>query len=141
MPIFKKKSEDNLTAARLLCDKTLYYPSVHCAYYSSFQLMKFVLKDFFSIDYIAQEKELAEKKKTKASSGMGVHVYTIEKFQSLSQGKIDRIVLQKLIRNIKDLKQFREKSDYQETIISLSETIKVIDKSDDVFQTMNKIFI
>jgi len=62
----RKNAEFNLTAAQLLYEKEVFSPCVHCAYFSSFQLMKFVIKDFFAIDYIQQERELQEQKKQKA---------------------------------------------------------------------------
>ena len=51
MTKLKQKSEFNFDAAKVLIDTNLYAPSVHCSYYSCFQLMKFALKDFCGINY------------------------------------------------------------------------------------------
>jgi hypothetical protein len=51
MSKLKEKSEFNFDAARLLIDKYLFAPSIHCSYYSCFQLMKFTMKNYFNISY------------------------------------------------------------------------------------------
>lgn len=44
------KSEENYEAFHILCDAGKYSSSIHCAYYSAFQLTMHVLKDKFGFD-------------------------------------------------------------------------------------------
>lgn len=65
MSKLKAKAEFNIDAAQLLIDKSLYAPSVHCSYYSCFQLMKYTMKEIFGITY----DELAQRVSVKTTGG------------------------------------------------------------------------
>lgn len=107
MDQLKQKSEFNLLAAELLLRENLYAPSVHCSYYSCLQLIKFSIKDFFEVDYSELSSNIASSKKNS-------HSYMIEFVKNEIRGKIDRQRERDFSRNIKDLKQFREESDYDD---------------------------
>nr|MDA3854277.1 hypothetical protein [Bacteroidales bacterium] len=70
MSKLKEKSNFNLDAAELLIVRNLYAPSVHCSYYSCFQQLKYIVKDFCGKDYETQNVEIAQ-------SPQGSHDYVI----------------------------------------------------------------
>ena len=110
MSYLKTKSEHNLSAAEILIKHGLHAPSVHCSYYSCFQLSKYALKEFSGIDYQKQEEELNQLKQTK-SGIIGTHEYVINRL-----GTEIRTCSKEAYRiftyNIKKLKKFRTESDY-----------------------------
>ena len=107
MDQLKEKSEFNFLAAELLLKNNLYAPSVHCSYYSCLQLIKFSIKAFFEIEYSDLSSNIA-------SSDKNSHKYMIEFVKNGMNGKIDRFGERDFSRNMKDLKQFREESDYED---------------------------
>lgn len=124
MSYLKAKSEFNESAADLLFDNHLYAPSVHCAYYSCLQLLKFLIKDFLNIDYPDQKKECDFLKQNS-------HEYVIKKVlnEIHTLSTFDYIDLR---RNIYDLKSFREISDYENQIVDIDLSKKSIDKARDI---------
>lgn len=133
------KSGDNLSAAILLKDSNKYAPCVHCAYFSSFQLMKYVLKDFFHIDYITQERELNQKKKEKATKNIGVHEYIIYRFGE-EVHKISSIEYRFFNNSIKDLKNFRVASDYKDIPITYNQAKRAVELSELIHNKMKEKF-
>jgi len=124
MSYLKAKSEFNKSAAELLYDNNLYAPCVHCAYYSCLQLIKFLIKDFMSIDYPDQKIESDSLKQNS-------HEYVIKKLLSEIH-KLSRFDYLDLRRNIYDLKSFREISDYENQIVDIDISKKSIDKANDI---------
>ncbi len=57
MPIVKAKSEENIIAANLLVDNGKLASSIHCLYYSCFQLSKYVLAHYEGLSYDIQDRE------------------------------------------------------------------------------------
>ena len=51
MSKLREKSEFNFDAAQVLIKNNLFAPSVHCSYYSCFQLMKYTMNYVFGISY------------------------------------------------------------------------------------------
>ena len=109
MTKLKQKSEFNFDAAKVLIDNNLYAPSVHCAYYSCFQLMKFALKDFCGIEYIELRRRIG-------LSQQNTHSFVIKELGN-EIIKNDRHTYNEFSRKIKDLKTFRTDSDYENTEI------------------------
>jgi hypothetical protein len=91
----KTKSDHNLLAAKILIENSLHAPSVHCSYYSCFQLSKYALKEFFGIGYEKQEEELNLLKQTK-SGRIGTHDYVINRLGALIK---DIVLLHTTSRN------------------------------------------
>lgn len=125
MSKLKEKSNFNYDAAKLLIERNLYAPSVHCSYYSCFQLLKYKLKDFGGKDYEKQNSEIAV-------FGSGSHEYVITNFCNEISRCVNRFEGQRFKRRIKELKQFRKESDYDNTEISL-------DKSNSAFELAKEI--
>jgi uncharacterized protein (UPF0332 family) len=124
MSYLKAKSEFNKSAAELLYDNNLYAPSVHCAYYSCLQLIKFLVKDFMNIDYPDQKIESDQLKQNS-------HEYVIRKLLNEVHG-LSRFDYIDLRRNIYDLKSFREISDYENQIVDIDLSKKSINKANDI---------
>jgi uncharacterized protein (UPF0332 family) len=135
----RSKSELNLTAANYLCQEKLFAPAVHCSYYSAFQIMKFVIKDFFGCNYEAQEEEHKLLKTKKATKDIGTHEYIIKKFGDAVHdlSLTDYIFFN---RRIKDLKKYRIDSDYKDVKIEEKEGVQSYVFSQEVFNKMVELF-
>jgi len=112
----KNKSDLNLLAAEILIENSLHAPSVHCSYYSCFQLSKYALKEFAGIDYIQQEEEL-NRLKQEQSTKFGSHEYVIFKLGN-EINRCSKETYRIFSTNFKILKSFRKKSDYLDEMIS-----------------------
>jgi uncharacterized protein (UPF0332 family) len=117
----KEKANFNFEASKRLIELNLYAPSVHCAYYSCFQLIKFIIKDFFEKDYDKQDQEIL-------SQNSNSHTYAINYIiYELKKNKFDIKKERDFSRQIKDLKQFRVESDYHNTEITLDKSKKAFE--------------
>lgn len=125
MSKLKEKSEFNFQAAQLLIDKNLYAPSVHCSYYGCFQLMKFTINNFFGIDYEELSQMIAVDKSN-------THAYIIRFVSNEIRTNLGKDAYREFNNTIKDLKNFREESDYDNVEISL-------DKGEKAFSFANEI--
>lgn len=132
MSKLKEKAKFNLDAAELLQKKNLFAPSVHCSYYSCFQLMKFTIKDFFGISY----EQLRIKIQT---TNQKVHSYIIGFIgnQIMDNNRSEYALFH---RKIKDLKEFREMSDYENVEVDIDQSQKALDAAKYLRIQMNKIF-
>ncbi|MDO8928253.1 MAG: HEPN domain-containing protein [Bacteroidota bacterium] len=110
MSYLKTKSEHNLLSAEILINNGLHAPSVHCSYYSSFQLSKYALKEFSGIDYEEQNEELNQLKQTKTGK-IGTHEYVINRLGSEIRN-CSKDAYRIFTYNIKKLKKLRTESDY-----------------------------
>lgn len=107
----KVKSQENIEAANILIDGTLhcYSSSVHCSYFSCFQLIKFVLKDCFNIAY----------KNQKNNNNTGTHKYIIDLYkQKLTQMGGPANKKNTCIQNMYDLKRMRKIADYDNVCVN-----------------------
>jgi|SRR6185437_174863 len=121
MPYLLDKSKQNQYAALKLFDtEKKYAPSVHCAYYSCIQMMIHVL--------------IAKGGKTEAqidsdTQNQSSHKYFIRETENLLKQKSPAEVLK--FSAIKNLQQFRVRSDYKNKEIThdnCDEAIKIADK-------------
>jgi uncharacterized protein (UPF0332 family) len=112
MSKLKEKSEFNIAAAELLLEKDYYAPSLHCSYYSCFQLIKFTIKDFFGTDYETLSSNISSSKKN-------THQYIIDHISNELINFTDTKTGRDFKRKIKDLKQFRQESDYDDMEITI----------------------
>jgi len=113
----ENKSELNIEAARKLIEENLYAPSVHCSYYSCFQLLKFKMNDFFDVTYEQLTADIS-------SSPKGTHEYIIDFYIQTIRNNANNWKSVDFKRNIKDLKLFREKSDYEDINITKNQSDK-----------------
>ncbi len=125
MSKLKQKSDFNIDAASALLEQSLFAPSVHCSYYSCFQLLKYTIKDFFGIDYETQAVNISTSKQK-------THQYVVNYITNELKSLTSVIESRDFKRKINDLKQFRVESDYENIEISF-------DKGNEAFNKANEI--
>lgn len=125
MSMLKQKSDFNIFAAEILLTKSCFAPSVHCSYYSCFQLLKYTIKDFFGIDYetLASKISLSEQK---------THDYVISYITLELKNLAGVEESTKFKRKIKDLKQFRVDSDYEDIEINADKGYLALKKAKEI---------
>jgi len=133
MSKLKEKSEFNFEAAQVLIDKYLFAPSVHCSYYGCFQLMKFTMLNHFGISY----DELRQRVSVKTTGGM--HTYVTD-FYNRAVRKNGISDYSNFSRKIKDLKEFRESSDYDDVEITIDKSHKALSYATEIKQYIQKNF-
>ena len=124
MTKLKEKSEFNIDAAELLIKQNLYAPSVHCSYYSCFQLMKYTLKNIIGIDYEEQGNQIRLSKQN--SHNFVIHAIGKE---IKRRNPYD---FRYFNNNIRELKALREEADYENVEI-------LIDKSSMAYEKAKKL--
>ncbi len=102
MSTIRKKSEENIQAARLLAHRNMLAASIHCAYYSCFQLSKYMLKLCCGLSYEQQDEE---------SKGKDSHYYIVDKLSDYLNTK-SHLSFIEYIKYIAKLKRLRKKADY-----------------------------
>ena len=136
MSYLKEKSEFNADAAQLLIDESLFAPSVHCAYYSVFQLLKYLFTKEKNISFNQLSQNIASGKRN-------THQYLIEEFclylQTLNNQYFDRYLITKLEDKVNDLKQLRVESDYYDAQIDSIKSNKALQISEEIIQELKRI--
>lgn len=133
MSKLKQKSDFNIDAASVLLKQNLYAPSVHCSYYSCFQLLKYTIKDFFGVDYETQAVNIS-------SSKQKTHQYVINYITNELMLLSSIAESQNFKREIKDLKLFREESDYENKEINFDQGNKAYNKAIKIRSYINEKF-
>lgn len=121
MPIMRKKAEENLSAAKLLIDNSMFSSSVHCSYYAGFQFSKHVLAICCGIDYANQENE---------SRGKDSHYYVTSCLEKNLLNRSYRIAMADYNTYYSKLKRLRKKADYLQDAISSKEADNAYDCAD-----------
>jgi hypothetical protein len=132
MSYLKQKSNFNFDAAEVLQDKSLYAPSVHCSYYSCFQLMKVIIFDFLNITYDQLESDII-------NSEFSSHVYIINQISNEIRG-YSKTEHAEFKRNITQLKKMRMKSDYDDIQITSTDSSKAFFTANEVRKQLKSIF-
>lgn len=136
MSYLKNKSEFNFDSAALLIEEDKFAPSVHCSYYSVFQLMKYLYVEIKKISYQNLNQNIISDKRN-------THKYLIEEFclhlQSDSGCKLNRFEVRELKNDIQDLKQFRLESDYDDIEINYKKSTQALGLSDSILKRLKKI--
>jgi hypothetical protein len=131
LSIIYNKSKFNLEAAQLLIENDLYAPSVHCSYFACLQFIKYKLKNIRGITY----DDIDENTK-----GLDSHQYLIREilkdFNVKAKEKRDITTLQE---NIKDLKLFRKRSDYEDYEIKFPVSNECLTKTKQIIESLNKL--
>lgn len=125
MSKIRQKSDFNIDAAEQLLKEACYAPSVHCSYYSCFQLLKFTIKDFFGIDYDTQSANIA-------ISNQNTHQYVLNYLSSELRNFVSLKESRDFKRTFKDLKQFRLESDYENIEIGSDKGNEAFDKAKEI---------
>jgi len=111
MTFLKIKSDENLRAAEILISKNLLASSIHCQYYSCFQLMLDILHTSFNFD----ENSLRDR--IENTIGKGLHVKYFNLFKSELSTRKDPKFVNNLIADLKELKRNRTDADYSLVVI------------------------
>lgn len=111
MSKLKEKSNFNIDAAKALLKQESYAPSVHCSYYSCFQLLKYTIKAHCGVNYETQAVNRSIVKQKSHQYVINYITNELKKYEGFSKS-------QEFKRKIKDLKQFREESDYEDIEIN-----------------------
>lgn len=112
MSFLKDKAEFNKSSAELLYNNCYYAPSIHCAYYSCFQLLKYLIKERLNIDYAQQEFEIG------SDNRINSHSYIHKKIlDAVCIREIDKDKFRDIRTKLKDLQQLRIISDYKNVLI------------------------
>src|ERR1035437_1489489 len=104
--VFKEKSTSNIKAALLLYENEYYGSSVHCYYYSSFQLTIFVLLNKFGLSHEELRNEAFDAKRS-------MHKYYINKLT----GTISNLQKRRMFENKKKKNKEKQKKKKKESII------------------------
>ena len=136
MSYLRNKSEFNFDSAVLLIEEDKFAPSVHCSYYSVFQLMKYLYVQIKNISYENLNQNIISDKRN-------THKYLIEEFclhlQSDRSCKLNRFEVRELKNDIQDLKQFRLESDYDDTEINYKKSTQALGLSDSILKRLKNI--
>ncbi len=122
------KSSENFDAANLLVRNSMFSASIHCYYYSCFQLSKYMLKKS-GISYRKQDAE---------STGRSSHSYVIEKTADILNDN-SRLQCLDYNTNMSKLKKMRKKADYTIEKINEEETRNAQNWSTKVNKILNTI--
>lgn len=125
MSKLRNKSEFNIDAAEFLIDKNYYAPSVHCSYYSCFQLLKYTINHFCGLEYEVLASNISISKK-------GSHQYVIDYMTNELRGVAGAVESRKFKRNITDLKHFRQESDYDNIEVNIDKGTTALRMAKDI---------
>lgn len=131
MSFLLKKSEQNKLAAVYLKDKEVYAAIAHCGYYSCYQKIVYILKEYFTPQYEDIKIYLAQKKKG------GEHDQCIDEYIRQYEKLTDRRQAHSLGSKLRDLKAFRIEADYRDTEI-LAENVEQIENYMNEFHRLTK---
>lgn len=112
MSVFRKKAEENLSAAYLLIGHDMLSSSVHCSYYAGFQFSKYVLANCCGLSYAKQDEE---------SKGKDSHFYVPNCIETNMLQKTWRIALADYNKYYSKLKRLRKRADYLQDVITHKE--------------------
>jgi hypothetical protein len=131
----KQNSLINQSAADVLIKKQYYVSSVHCSYYSCFQLILFILESYHNItwDNINTEKQ---------TSNNGSHEIAIKKIKNdlIYNFKIDSINFKDFNDNIHKLKKLRTDSDYKGINVDMAYSNTAFNISKSLTTFLNKTY-
>lgn len=141
MATLQEKSDTNLSAALVLTqEQTTCLASVHCSYYSCYQLILYYLDKIFSYNETKRKAEYDNYLKSYTGGGkrLGSHEYWIRQFMSCiaKTGHVGNSFL--IDYNIKLLKEARVEADYQEVDFTKKQTDDLYDKARDTIKLINK---
>ncbi len=119
MSILLKKSKQNKLAFSYLKDKEVFAAIVHCGYYSCFQKVSHILKEYYTEEWNSIHLQLQRRRK--GSMHKEYIDEFIRQFRKVSGGNN----VAELDSNLKDLRSFRIEADYHEIEVDLDRVNKV----------------
>lgn len=142
MATLKEKSATNMGSALVLTSNAeTCLSSVHCAYYSCYQLILYYLDTAFSYTDATRKKEYDNYlQTTSALHKLGSHEYWISKFTTLVRKPGNVFNSLTIDKNIRVLKEARTEADYQDTDFSKSRTDELYETARSTIQLIDKSF-
>jgi len=128
----KEKSDKSLKAAKALIDTQQvfgYNASIHCSYYAVLQYMKFVLNE--------TDNHPIEYRKQKSEGGESSHKFIIEAIKDRIDNKYQANLL---VCEIRDLKNSRQKADYEQTNFTDEAASKCEKQAEIIIKKLNQQF-
>ena len=139
MQYLQAKSKINSESAEFLIDKGLFAPSIHCSYYSVFQLL-------FCKCVSLSGEDFDSFKSASEASGRGSHNHAIDNFfgNSIIHSLIIKIFTdarkpRELKNKIKALKELRTRSDYDDVEIDDDTSKRAFQESVEIIRQLEKI--
>lgn len=129
--ILIEKSDENFEAAKNLKEFELYSSCIHCAYYSSFELVLHILFNIYS-----ESEELNFEEKLISHN---VRINSIR--QKLYKKVEDKKEVIDFSNKIRDLKLLRKKADYEQIKIFNEDSKKAIRFASYINKTLSNIFL
>lgn len=126
------KSNENIEVANFLHTESFFCSSVHCSYYSSYQLMLYVLYEYLN----NSEEDYSSKNETNSA---GSHNYLINLIR-MEIRKINKDYIRDFDDNIRDLKELRKNADYKQIKIIPKDSSVAIAKSEKIRSIIIKTF-
>lgn len=128
MGVFRDKSDKTFSSGELLLSNTHYNSSVHCFYYSCFQLI---------IDLLREEYRYTDEQISSGTNNSSSHNNVINQLKScLINSKINYSFLDSYAK----IKQLRVKADYSDKNIAKKKAIKIKEKAMKFREELNKIY-
>lgn len=133
------KSAQNINASSMLIENNLHASSVHCSYYGMFQFMTCKLSHAKSISFDTISKN---------ANGPGSHNYVISEMMKcirnnelsstmdMLQQNVVKSNINTLNRLVKDLKVFRQQSDYHDIPIDKRQSSKSLELSKKIIKEL-----
>lgn len=130
-----EKHKFNFDSAAYLIQESHYAPSVHCSYYSCFQLIKHKVRALKNCTYDDLENNM---------KGESSHTYLINQAKNYlnpkNNKKIKDATIASLFKdNIKDLKAFRVTSDYENVEITHVQADKSYNLAREICDVLKKM--
>lgn len=114
MSLLSQKSEMNFASANHLITATFYCSAVHCAYYSSLQLMRHLI-----IYKVGKSPQDIKKESENDPEKRGFHEYMIKQTADYLYVK-NKKEMPLFVSNMNSLKKLRKQSDYEEINIDIT---------------------
>lgn len=142
MPNIRAKSDENFNAANLLVSSNMHNASIHCAYYSCFQLVKYVFKNKERVDYSNQKSNYTayvKESQSQQRKAMGSHEYLIQQFikKSAEKNMSSTIIIR---RHILELKGLRAQADYDDSIVKEGESTRCSKMAEEIRRLITEIY-
>jgi len=141
--MLKEKSKLSIAAAELLQDQEYYPSSVHCSYFSCFQLLKFSLSDFFGLseaDFSAIEREAKQKAKDLGREWReGSHQFLINYVIKEIEKNYNSDISGDISDRINLLKKYRVESDYMAIPIDINKSKKAYYMAKQIHEDLKEI--
>ena len=125
MPLLEK-SHENYKGFILLKERAFFAPAVHCCYYSCFQKIIYILKEYYPDEYAKLNVNSSNSHKKQIDGFLNFYF------------KMNKNNAAKFKRSVSQLKDLRKRSDYGDEIIGTKELQKAEEYCKQVHSLLHK---